>query len=156
MMSIEGEMPNNDSLAPVGTDAGVLDRVNQLVVQDTQRDRLCLLFLAPDEEQLPVVVSIDDVPANPDPGTARSICDVIGNVLDRAAAPGIEAVVALVRPNGVSVTDPDLQWLSALRSAAKRRGLHLRMVCLATRDGVRDLDSLQPGAFSQSAEYGSR
>jgi hypothetical protein len=155
MMNIEGETPNNDSPAPVGTDAGVLDRVNQVVGQDTQSDRLCLLFLAPDYEQLPVVVLIDDVPAKPDPGTAGSICDVIANVLDRAV-PGTSAVVALVRPNCVSVTDADMQWLMTLKAAAERTGLHLRMLCLATSDGVRRLDSLQPGAVSQSAEYGSR
>jgi len=155
MMSIEGETPNNDSPVAVGTDAGVLDRVNQVVGQDTQRDRLCLLFLAPDDEQLPVVVSIDDVPAKPDPGTAGSICDVIANVLERAV-PGSSAVVALVRPDGVSVTDADMLWLMTVRAAAEQTGLYLRLLCLATRDGVRRLDSLQPGAVSQSPEYGSR
>jgi hypothetical protein len=155
MMSIEGETPNNDFPVAVGTDAGVLDRVNQVVGQDTQSDRLCLLFLAPDDEQLPVVVSIDDVPAKPDPGAAGSICDVIANVLERAA-PGTSAVVALVRPNCVGVTDADMGWLMTLKAAAERTGLHLSMLCLATRDGVRRLDSLQPGVVSQSAEYGSR
>jgi hypothetical protein len=155
MMSIEGETPNNDSLAAIGADAGVLDRVRQVVSQDTERDRLCLLFFAPEEDQLPVVVSIDDLPADPDPGTAGSICDVIANVLGRAV-PGSSAAVALVRPNDVSVTDADLQWLMALRAATERAALNLRMLCLATRDGVRRLDSLQSGAVSQSAEYGSR
>lgn len=155
MMSIEGGTPNNDSLVPVATDSAVLDRVSQLVGVDNQPDRLCLLFLAPDGEQLPVVVSIDDVPAKPDPRIARSICDVIANVLE-GAVPGSAAVVALVRPNSVSLTDADVQWLMNLRAAAARTGQYLRMLCLATRDGVDSLDSLQPGAVSQSAEYGSR
>ena len=156
MMNTEGGTPNHhDSLAPAGTDSAVLDRVSQLVGVDNQRDRLCLLFLAPDAGQLPVVVSIDDVSANPDPGTARSICDVIANVLEMAG-PGSAAVVALVRPNGGSVTDADMRWLMTLRAAAERRRLHLRMLCLATTDGVYNLDSLQSDFVSHSPEYGSR
>jgi hypothetical protein len=50
--------------------------------EDERRDRsLWLIFLAADAVQLPVVVPIDDMPANPDPGTAGSICDVIAHVI---------------------------------------------------------------------------
>ena len=147
MMTIEGETPNNDSPVAVGTDAGVLDRVNQVVGQDTQSDRLCLLFLAPDDEQLPVVVSIDDVPAKPDPGTAGSICDVIANVLDRAV-PGTSAVVALVRPNCVSVTDADMQWLMTLKAAAERTS--------GTDSGCPQEGQATPVLHSRTGEPGNR
>ena len=125
-------------LAPLGTDAGVLDCVDQLIGLDARRDRLCLLFLGANAVQLPVVVSIDDVPADPEPGTAGSICDMIANVLN-GAAPGGSAVITLVRPNGLSVTDSDREWLMALTEAAEWAGVRLRMFCLATRDGVRCL-----------------
>jgi hypothetical protein len=48
-------------------------------------------------------------------------------------------VITLVRDHGLSVADPDRQWLMALRSAAARTGMHLRMMCLATSEGTRQL-----------------
>ena len=57
----------------------------------------------------------------------------------RDAAPGGSAVITLVRDNGLNVAGPDQQWFMALRSAAARTGLHLRMLCLATREGTRQL-----------------
>jgi hypothetical protein len=120
-------------------------------LQRSRTHRLCLLFLAADGVQPPVAVSIDDVPSEPDPATARSLCDVIANVLDDAV-PGGSAVITLVRPNGLGVTDSDYRWLMALRAAAERAGLRLRMLCVATRAGVRRVDGSQPGAVSQSAE----
>jgi len=140
MMTITGETPDYDLLAPISTDAEVLDRVDQLIDTDARRDRsLWLFFLTADAVQLPVVVPIDDMPISPDPDTAGSICHMIEHVL-RDAAPGGSAVITLVRDNGLTVTDPDQQWLMALRSAAATTGMHLRMLCLATREGTRQLD----------------
>ena len=141
MMTITAGTPDYDLQAPLSTDAEVFDRVDQLVGEDARRDRsLWLLFLTADAVQLPVVVPIDDVPASPDPGTAETICDMAGHVL-HDAAPGGSVVITLVRGNGLSATGPDHQWLMALKSAAARSNLHLRMLCLATRDGTRRLDS---------------
>jgi|SRR5579863_7849007 len=107
---------------------------------DDRRDRsLWLFFLTADGIQLPVVVPVDDMPISPDPDTAGSICHLITDVLDDAA-PGGSAVITLVRGNGLSVTGADQQWLTALKSAAARAGTHLRMLCLATREGTRQLD----------------
>jgi hypothetical protein len=143
MMTITGGTPDYDPLAPLSTDAEVLDRVDQVIGNDARRDRtLWLLFLAADAVQLPVVVPIDDVPASPGPDAARCICDMIAQVL-HDAAPGGSVVITLVRGNGLSVTDPDRQWLMALRASAARTGVHLRMLCLATRDGARRLDSIR-------------
>ncbi len=140
MMTLTGGTPDYDLLAPLDTDTDVLDRVDQLIGEDARRDRsLWLLFLAADAVQLPVVVPIDDVPASPDPDAAGSICDLTAHVLNDAA-PGGSAVITLVRDNVLSVTDSDQQWLMALRAAAARTGVHLRMLCLATREGVRRLE----------------
>ncbi len=139
MVSITGETPEYDPLAPISTDAEVLGRVDQLIGTDARHDRsLWLLFLTADAVQLPVVVPVDDIPISPDPDTAWSICHLIAHVL-RDAAPGGSAVITLVRDNGLNVAGPDQQWLMALRSAAARTGLHLRMLCLATREGTRQL-----------------
>lgn len=140
MMTIPDGTPDFDLLAPISTDAEVLGRVDQLIDPDARRDRsLRLIFLTADAVQLPVVVSVDDMPVNPDPDTAESICDMIAHVI-RDAAPGGSAVITLVRDNGLSVTDPDQRWLMALRPAAARTGTPLRMLCLATREGTRQLD----------------
>jgi hypothetical protein len=45
MMNIEGGTPKFDLLAPVGTDADVLDRVKQVVGTDEQCDRLWVRLL---------------------------------------------------------------------------------------------------------------
>lgn len=140
MTTITSGIPDFDLLAPLSTDAQVLDRVDQVIGDDARRDRsLWLLFLGADAVQLPVVVPIDDMPANPGADAAGSICDIIAHVL-HDAAPGGSVVIALVRRTGLVVTDPDQQWLLALRAAAARTGVHFRMLCLATRDGTRRLD----------------
>jgi len=139
MTTITGDTPDYD-LTPICTDTEVLGRVDQLIDMNARRNRsLLLLFLTADAVQLPVAVSVDDMPINPDPDTAGSICHMIADVL-RDAAPGGSAVITLVRENGLSVTGSDRQWLMALRPAAARTGMPLRMVCLATREGTRKLD----------------
>ncbi len=139
---ITGGTPEYDPLASLDTDADVLDRIGQVIGEDARRDRsLWLLFLAADAVQLPAVVTIDGVPANPAPGAAESMCDMTARVLD-SAAPGGSVVIALTRDHGPSGTDSDQQWLTALRTAAARTGVHLRMFCVATQDGVRRLECL--------------
>ena len=140
MMTITGGTPDYDLLDPISTDTEVIDRVDQLIDVEDRRDRsLWLIFLTADGIQLPVVVPVDDMPISPDPDTTGNICHMITHVL-RDAAPGGSVVITLVRENGLSVTGPDQQWLMALKSAAATAGLHLRMLCLATRDGTRQLD----------------
>jgi hypothetical protein len=140
MTTITGGTPDYDLLAPISTDADVLDRVDRLIDTDARRDRsLWLFFLTADAVQLPVVVPVDDLPISPDPDTAESICRLIAHVLSDTA-PGGSAVVTLVPGNGLSVTAADQRWLLALRSAAAKADAHLRMLCLATREGTRQLD----------------
>jgi hypothetical protein len=140
MMTMTGETPDFDLLTPISTDADVLSRVDQLIDTDERRDRsLWLFFLTADGIQVPVVVPIDDMPIDPDPDTVGSICHLVRDVL-RDSVPGGSAVVTLVRDSGLIVSGPDRQWLTALRSAAASAGLPLRMLCLATRDGTRQLD----------------
>ena len=97
------------------------------------------MFLTPDAMQLPVIVLIDGMPPDPEPGDAERICDVVMTVLDDAA-PGGSAVITLVRDADLSTTDSDQLWLMAFKTAAAQRHVDLRMVCVATTDGVRRLD----------------
>ena len=78
-------------------------------------------------------------PINPAPDAAASICQVIAHVI-RDAAPGGSAVITLVLDNGLSGTGRDQEWLMTLRPAIARTGTPLRMLCLATREGTRQLD----------------
>jgi hypothetical protein len=133
-------IPDFDLLTPIGTDAEVIDRVDQLIDEDARRNRsLWLFFLTADGVQLPVVVPIDEVPVSPDPDLVGSLCDLIAHVLCDSA-PGGSAVITLVRDNGLSVTGSDQQWFVALKSAAASAGVHLRMLCLAAREGTRQFD----------------
>jgi len=137
MLTMTGGTPDHDPLAPLHTDADVLGRVDQLVGEGPRHDRsLRLLFLAADAVQLPVALAIDDVPANPGPGAAESICYVIAHVLNDAA-PGGSAVITLVLDSGRNLTDSDKHWLIALRAAAARAGVQVRMFCVSSMAGVR-------------------
>ena len=127
--------------APLMTDADVLDRVGFCIDQPSRTSRsLWIMFIDPGGVQLPVLVPVDGVPERPDPGTARAVCHMIARVLSDAA-PGGSAVISLTRPGTGHVRESDRCLSSTLREAAAAQGTTLRMVCLATRDGVRQLDS---------------
>jgi hypothetical protein len=134
-----GGAPGFDPAAPLETDRDVLHRVSCLLDQDS-RDRrsLWLLFLSGEGVQLPILVPVDDVPDRPDPQLVGNLCSVIADVLDDAV-PGGSAVVTLTRPGGEAVGDSDRYWFHALYGAAREHGASLRMLCLATRAGVRQL-----------------
>lgn len=140
MLKTTGGTPEFDLLAPLDTDIDVLDRVDQLISQNERRDRsLWLLFLSADAVQLPVILPIDGMPADPEPDDAERICDVLATVLDDAA-PGGSAVITLVRAVDGGTTECDQRWLKAFKAAAARRDVRIRLFCLATTDGVRRLE----------------
>ena len=144
MLPTKGGTPDFDLLAPLSTDADVLNRVDQIISYDARRGRsMWLLFLDADGVQLPVIVPIDDFPAEPEPDGALSICHLIAHVLTDAA-PGGSAVITLVRDEGRAVTGSDQHWLLALHEAAAHTGARLRMICLASRDRIRQLEPPAP------------
>lgn len=134
-----GGAPGFDPAAPLDTDGDVLYRISCLLDQDS-RDRrsLWLLFLSGEGVQLPILVPVDAVPDRPDPRFVGNLCSVIAEVLDDAV-PGGSAVVTLTRPGDEAVGDSDRSWFHALYGAAREHGASLRMLCLATRAGVRQL-----------------
>lgn len=132
--------PDFDMSAPLTTDADVLDRVGSCIDQQSRARRsLWLMFLDSDGIQLPVLVPVDDMPEHPAPADARALCHVIAHVL-LDAAPGGSAVISLTRPGTGVVRGSDQQWNNALHKAAASEGAMIRMVCLATKDGVSRLD----------------
>jgi Pentapeptide repeats (8 copies) len=133
------DLTGTDLTAPLDTDQDVLRRVDFLLDRDARRRRsLWLLFLSDEHVQQPVVVPIDDVPERPDAEIVANLCDIIATVLEDAV-PGGSAVVALTRPGDSAVNDADACWFRTLYGAARERGASIRMLCLATRAGVRQL-----------------
>ena len=137
MMSITGEAPDHDISSPLRTDADVLRRVD-FCVGDRSRRSLWLLFIGPDGVQLPVLVPVSDIPESPEPGEIRGLCHMIAHIVADSVADGT-AVITLVRPGTGTLTDPDRHWCRSLHTAAAEEGAAIRMVCLATTDGVRQL-----------------
>ena len=140
-----GPVPDPDLATPLRSADDILRRVAVLVDPGTRQERsVWLLFLTTTGVQLPVVVPIDSVPERPDPPTASSLCWIIAEAL-RQHVPGGSAIVVLTRPGASQANDADRAWVKILHQAAHDRGASLRMVCLATPAGVRQLTIDQTG-----------
>lgn len=128
-----------DPADPLVTDHDVLRRVDRLLDPDSRRQRsVWLMFLSGEGTQLPVVFPIDDVPERPDPQLVGNMCHMIADVLADAAPEG-SAVITLTRPGSETVDDTDRYWFRNLYGAAREQGAPIRMLCLATQAGVRQL-----------------
>jgi hypothetical protein len=129
-------MTTPPELAPVLTDEDVLRRVDQLIDPDARRRQsLWLFFLDRNQQQLPVVVPIDDVPDDPEPEVVGNLCFIIAEVLGESEPEG-SVVVARTRPGAVTPDGTDRTWRDRLRDGAAEHGARIRMMCLATPGGV--------------------
>lgn len=137
------ETPRSELLAtPVRTDADVLARVALIIDDEARRLRaLWLFFLDGDGLQNEVVVPIDCIPARPDPQIAGTVCHVVSRLLTGAEsdAPDGAAIITLSRPGIADLGDADRHWLAALQQGAAAYKAPIRMLCLATPSGVREL-----------------
>jgi hypothetical protein len=135
------ETPHSAELlaTPVRTDADVLARV-ATVIDDKARalHALWLFFLDREGVQNEVVVPIDCIPELPDPQLAGTVCYVISQLLSGAEPEG-SAIITLSRPGRAELGDADRHWLSALQQGAATHQSPIRMLCLATPGGVREL-----------------
>lgn len=121
---------------PVHTDADVLSRVELLIDPiDRVRQSLWLFFLDRDGTQLPVVAPVEDVPDDPDPDLVGNLCWIIAEVL-RGAEPEGSVIIALTRPGPAEADRMDRIWQERLRDGAILHSTRIRMICLATPDGV--------------------
>jgi len=129
---------------PVITDDDVLDRVAAIVEPAARRHRtLWLFFLERDGTQANLVVPIDDIPERPDAAAVSNVCYVASESI--AQAPSLlSAVIALSRPGTLRRTDSDRRLLRALQHGASRHATPVRMLVLATPEGVRELGPVKP------------
>ncbi len=135
------ETPRSELLAtPVRTDADVLARVALIIDDEARRLRaLWLFFLDLHGLQNEVVVPIDCIPARPDPQIAGTVCHVVSRLLSGTHEPDGTAIITLSRPGIADLGDADRHWLSALQEGAATYNAPIRMLCLATPGGVREL-----------------
>lgn len=74
---------------PLPDDAAIEQRLRELLLTSgpPRARTLWVVFIGPDDRQLPVIVPVDDVPSHPDPGLldglARACCALVS--ADRAA-----------------------------------------------------------------------
>jgi hypothetical protein len=124
---------------PIRTDAEVLHRIGQLIDPAARMQQgLWLFFLDRHARQMPVVVPIDDVPDDPEPELVGNLCWIIAEVLGDAEPEG-SVVIALTRAGVAQAEGADLRWHEHLLDAAAVHGVRLRMICLATPDGILSL-----------------
>lgn len=135
------ESPHSAELlaTPVRTDADVLARVATVIDEEARRLRaLWLFFLDHDGLQNEVVVPIDCIPELPDPELAGSVCYVVTQLLSGTEPEGA-AIITLSRPGETEIGETDRRWLRALQQGAAAHRSPIRMLCLATPGGVREL-----------------
>jgi hypothetical protein len=130
---------------PVITDQDVLDRV-AAIIDPAARDHrtLWLFFLDDHGSQANLVVPIDDVPERPAAGMIGNVCYIAAEALAQCR-PGSSAVITLSRTGTTRLTESDRYFLRALQHGASTHGTSIRMICLATPAGVRELGPVTPG-----------
>jgi hypothetical protein len=129
---------------PVITDRDVLDRVTAIISPAARRYRtLWLFFLHRDGIQANLVVPIDDIPEWPKAGVIGNVCYVAAQSI--AQAPSLlSVIITLGRPGSVRRTDADRHLLRGLQHGASRHATPVRMLVLATPEGVRELGPVRP------------
>jgi hypothetical protein len=129
---------------PVITDRDVLDRVAAIISPAARRYRtLWLFFLHRDGIQANLVVPIDDLPERPEADVIGNVCYVAAQSI--AQAPSLlSVIITLGRPGTVRRTDADRHLLRALQHGASRHATPVRMLVLATPEGVCELGPVRP------------
>ena len=130
--------------APVISDDDVLGRIAAVIGHAARHRRtLWLLFLAGDGTQAGPVMQVDGLPGRPGGAAAGHVCYLASESIARA--PGlVSVVITLTRPGTSQRTDADRHLLRALQHGAGRHGTPVRMLCLATSEGVRELGPVRP------------
>ena len=121
-------------LLPLLTDADIESRVADLVGRANSR-QLWLLFLDETHVQLPLLVPIEGLPAEP---TAEQAAGVVYRVREVMGEIGATEVVTVLERYGPSaLTAQDAAWARSLRSACADAGVVLRAQLLSHRTGAR-------------------
>jgi hypothetical protein len=93
-----------------------------------------LMFLDAGNRVLPVVVPIDGIPAEPDPGFVSGLARIVSGLVESGDTASV--AVLLSRPGEPAMTEADRRWARALRSGLGDE-VGVWPVHLATRGQVR-------------------
>ena len=130
---------------PVITDADVLARVDAIIEPEARRERaLWLFFLYPDGTQAPAIVPLHDLPEMPAEDDAEVPFHLLRHFYGTADGPDLYFILTIVRDGTTDLTESDRQWLRVLRWGIEEHVTPVRMLCLATPEGVRGLGPRQP------------
>jgi hypothetical protein len=128
---------------PVITDADVLNRVSAIISPAARRHRtLWLFFLQDDGTQVNLIVPVDGVPERPDASLVANVCRVASESVAQTASL-TSVIITFSRPGTPLVTTADLRLLRALRQGAARYATPVRLLCLATPEGVSQLGQVR-------------
>jgi hypothetical protein len=133
------------SQSPVITDADVLARVELIIEPGARRERsLWLLFFYPDGTQAPVIVPLDDLPEMPDEDDAEVPFHMLRHFYGLDGGDDLSFVLVICRDGPLELTISDRQWLAVLDWGITEYAAPVRMICLATPDGVRGIGRMPP------------
>jgi hypothetical protein len=121
-------------LVPLETDDALQRRVADLVGRANRR-QLWLLFLDEDHVQLPVLIPIDDLPTQPQPGDGEMLAGALATTAEVIGAAWV--VLVWERYADDTLTALDRRWASVAHDACDDRGVPLRAMLLSHRRGVR-------------------
>jgi hypothetical protein len=131
------------------TDADVLARVGEVIDPEARRERaLWMFFFYADGTQAPVVVPLDGMPEMPGEGDAEVAFHMLRhfygpgaghNSADGTGDDDLSFVLAVCRDGALELTDGDRRWLRVLQQGIREYAAPVRMICLATPEGVRGL-----------------
>ena len=131
-------------IAPVISDDDVLGRVAAVIGPAARHRRtLWLLFLERDGTQADPVMPVDAIPGRPGAAAAGHVCYLASESIAQASGL-VSVVITLTRPGTLQRTDADRHLLRALQHGAGRYATPVRMLCLATPYGVRELGPVRP------------
>jgi hypothetical protein len=129
---------------PVLSHDDVIERVATVIDPEARlRRALWLFFLERDGTQADVVVPVDGLSERPSAAEAGHVCYVAAESIVQAPRL-VSVVITLTRPGALQRTDADRHLLRALQHGASRYATPVRMLCLATPEGVRELGPVRP------------
>jgi hypothetical protein len=129
---------------PVTTDGDVLNRVSAIISPAARRHRALWLFLLQEGGiQANLIVPIDEVPERPDAALVANVCRVASESIAQTASLA-SVIITFSRPGTPLPTTADLRLLRALRQGAAKHATPVRLLCLATPEGVSELGPANP------------
>lgn len=122
----------DSTLVPLSTDALIQERAAALIGKAIRR-QLWVMFLDENDVQLPVLMPIEGLPAEPE--AENLLSKALRELVDGVGAHSV--ILMLERYGGEELTASDRAWASALHDATGVGAVRLRGILLSHRRGVR-------------------